>query len=116
MYAKLKDNYINLDLIKRVTDVKSFHGYKRDYEDGDYQYLSPIINDTEEARLLALTTNGTPDQQGYVVAYGFYIYYIGQEKREKIIVGTNRREASKYLQSFMTLINNNVTSVKEVKI
>ena len=116
MYVKLKDNYINLDLIKKVTEIKAFHGSKTDYADGAYHYLSPIINDIEEAHLLALTTNGTPDQQKYVVTYGFYIYYIGQEKREKIIVGTNRRDAEKYLQAFMTELNNNVTSVKEIKI
>lgn len=116
MYVKLKDNYINLDLIKKVTEIKSFHGTKTDYESGDYAYILPIGSNTEEVRLLAITANGTPEQQKYVVVYGFYIYYLGQEKREKIIVGTSRRDANKYLQSFMTLLNNNVTSVQEVKI
>ena len=52
----------------------------------------------------------------YVVVYGFEISYIGETQRERISIGTSRRDASKYLQSFMTLLNNNVTSVKEVKI
>lgn len=117
MYVKLKDNYINLDLIKKVSEIKAFHGSKRDYEEGDYAYISPIIGgDVEEARLLAISTNGTPQQQNYVVVYGFYIYYLGQEKREKILIGTNRNEAEKYLQAFMLELNNNITSVKEIKI
>ena len=116
MYVKLKNNYINLDLIKKVSEVKAYFATEYDYEEGKTWYYSEIKKADEEARLLSTTTNGTPEQQMYVVVYGFEISYIGETQRERISIGTSRRDASKYLQSFMTLLNNNVTSVKEVKI
>jgi len=116
MYIKLKNNYINLDLIKKVSEVKAYYVDGYDYKEGSIQFYSEIRTADEEACLLSTTTNGTPEEQMYVVVYGFEISYIGETKREIISIGTSRRDASKYLQSFMTLLNNNVTSVKEVKI
>jgi len=35
MYIKLQNNIINLDLIKKVTEVKAYHVLRLDYEEGN---------------------------------------------------------------------------------
>ena len=116
MYIKLQNNIINLDLIKKVTEVNAYHVLKLDHEKGNKDYYYKIESVEREAQLLNQTTNGNDMQREYVVAYGFEIYYLNERFPEKIITGTDRMEARKFLEAFIKLINNNQPIIHEVKI
>jgi len=116
MYIKLQNNIINLDLIKKVTDVKAYHVLRLDYEERNFEYYHEIRSAEEEARLLDKTTNGNEYQKEYVVVYGFEIHYLNEKWPQKVSVGTDRIEARKFLEAFTTLLNNNQPVIHEVKI
>ena len=116
MYIKLQNNIINLDLIKKVTEVNAYHVLRLDHEKGNKDYYRKIESDEREAQLLNLTTNGNDMQREYVVAYGFEIHYLNEKFPEKIITGADRIEARKFLEAFTTLLNNNQPVIHEVKI
>ena len=116
MYIKLKNNIINLDLIKKVTCVKAYHVTRLDYEAEDLLYYNEIRSAEEEARLLDKTINGNEYQREYTVAYGFEIHYLNEKWPQKVSVGTDRIEARKFLEAFTTLLNNNQPVIHEVKI
>ena len=116
MFVKLKDNYINLDLIKKVTDVKAYHVLKTDHEVHDIYYYMDINSPEEEAKLIHQSIHGTLEQQRYIVAYGFEIYRINEKHSERIIIGTERRETRKYLESFIKFLNTNELTIPEIKI
>ena len=116
MYVKLQNNIINLDLIKKVTEVKAYHVLKIDHEKGNKDYYHKIESAEGEAQLLNQTTNGNDMQREYVVAYGFEIYYLNERFSEKVITGTNRHEAEKFLEAFIKFFNNNQLTIPEIKI
>lgn len=116
MFVKLKDNYVNLDLIKKVTDVKAYYALKTDYEIYDIYYFSEIKSPEEEAKLIHQSIHGTIEQQRYIVTYGFEIYRINEKHSERIITGTDRIEAGKYLESFIKFLNTNELTIPEIKI
>jgi hypothetical protein len=116
MYIKLQNNIINLDLIKKVSEVKAYHVLRLDYEEGNLHYYHEIGSAQEEASLLHKTTNGNEYQREYMVVYGFEIHYLNEKWPQKVSVGTNRRDAKKFLDSFTTLLNNNQPVIHEVKI
>jgi hypothetical protein len=116
MYIKLQNNIINLDLIKKVTEVKAYYVHGGDFEEGNTQFHHEIGSSKEEARLLNLTINGDVDQTKYVVAYGFEIHYLNEKFPEKVITGTDRIEARKFLEAFATLLNNNQPIIHEIKV
>ena len=116
MYIKLQNNIINLDLIKKVTEVKAYHVHQGDFEEGNMQFHHEIGSSKEEARLLNLTSTGDVDQKKYVVAYGFEIHYLNERSPEKVITGTDRIEARKFLEAFATLLNNNQPIIHEIKV
>ena len=116
MYIKLQNNIINLDLIKKVTEVNAYHVLKLDHEKGNKDYYHKIESAEREAQLLNQTTNGNDMQREYVVAYGFEIHYLNERFPEKVITGTDRIEARKFLEAFATLLNNNQPIIHEVKI
>lgn len=115
MFVKLKDNFINLDLIKKVSDVKVYYALKTDFEEGDVVFYSEITSSEKEARLLNQTINGSEQQRKYVVVYGFEITYLNEEEGERISIGTDRIEARKYLEAFIQFLNSNVSSIPEIK-
>jgi hypothetical protein len=116
MYIKLQDNIINLDLIKKVTDVKAYHVTRIDYKEGKLHYYHEIGSAEEEASLLHKTTNGNQYQQEYIVVYGFEIHYLNEKWPQRVSLGTSRIDAEKYLEAFLTLLNNNQPIIHEVKI
>ena len=116
MYIKLQNNIINLDLIKKVTEVKAYHVLGLDYEAGKLNYYHEIGSAQEEAKLLDKTTNGNEYQKEYMVVYGFEIHYLNEKRPQKVSVGTDRIEARKFLEAFTTLLNNNQPVIHEVKI
>ena len=116
MYIKLQNNIINLDLIKKVTEVKAYHVSRLAYEEGMLHYYNEIGSAEEEAKLLDKTINGDEYQREYMVAYGFEIYYLNEKWPQKVSVGTDRIEARKFLEAFATLLNNNQPVIYEVKI
>jgi len=116
MYIKLQNNIINLDLIKKVTEVKAYHVLRLDYEERNLEYYHKIGSAQEEASLLHKTTNGNKHQKEYTVAYGFEIHYLNEKWPQKVSVGTDRIEARKFLEAFTTLLNNNQPVIHEVKI
>ena len=116
MYIKLQNNIINLDLIKKVTEVKAYHVLRLNYEERKLEYYHEIGSAQEEASLLHKTTNGNKHQKEYTVAYGFEIHYLNEKQPQKVSVGTDRIEARKFLEAFTTLLNNNQPVIHEVKI
>jgi len=116
MYIKLQDNIINLDLIKKVTEVKAYHVLRLHHEKGNKDYYNEIKSAEGEAQLLSQTTNGNDMQREYVVAYGFEIHYLNERFPEKVITGTNRHEAEKFLEAFIKFLNNNQLTIPEIKI
>ena len=118
MYIKLQNNIINLDLIKKVTEVKAYHVLRQllDYEEGKLGYYREIGSAQEEAKLLHKTTNGNEYQKECMVVYGFEIHYLNEKWPQKVSVGTDRIEARKFLEAFTTLLNNNQPVIHEVKI
>jgi len=116
MYIKLQNNIINLDLIKKVTGIKAYHVLRLDYEAGEIDYYYEIGSVKEEVKFLDKTINGDEYQREYMVVYGFEIHYLNEKFPEKVITGTDRIEARKYLEAFTTLLNNNQPVIYEVKI
>jgi alpha-ketoglutarate-dependent taurine dioxygenase len=116
MYVKLQNNFINLDLIKKVTEVKAYYVHQRNFEEGKKQSHREIDSLKEEADILYLITNGNEYHKKYVVAYGFEISYINEKYFEKVITGTNRHEAEKFLEAFIKYLNNNQLTIPEIKI
>lgn len=116
MFVKLQNNYINLDLIFKVSDVKAYHVHNLDYNERNISYFYEIGSNAEEAAILHRIAVGSEYQREFLVAYGFEINYIGKESSEKIIVGTDRIEARKFLEAFMDYLNSNISSVPEIKI
>ncbi len=116
MYVKLQNNFINLDLIKKITEVKAYYVYQRDFEEGKKQSYREIGSLEEEVQVLYLIANGSEYHKKYVVAYGFEILYINKNCYEKVITGTNRHEAEKFLEAFIKYLNNNQLTIPEIKI
>ena len=116
MYVKLQNNIINLDLIKKVTEVKAYHVLILDYEEGRKDYHFEIETDEKEAQILNQTINGNEYQTEYMVAYGFEISYLNEPNPEKVITGVNRHEAKKFLEVFIQYLNNNQLTIPEIKI
>tara|TARA_R110000823_G_scaffold31163_2_gene88930 strand:- start:210 stop:545 length:336 start_codon:yes stop_codon:yes gene_type:complete len=110
MFIKLRGNIINLDLVKKISDVKAYL-----IRDGDTS-IHEILEAREEARWLNISVNGTEQQTQYTVLYGFEISYLKEKYPERVITGESRRDARKYIESFSNLINNNQPIIHEVKI
>ena len=110
MFIKLRGNIINLDLVKKISDVKAYRVL-----DGDTS-IHEILEAREEARWLNDSINGTKWQTQYTVLYGFEISYLREKYPERIVTGKSRRDARKYIESFSNLINNNQPIIHEVKI
>jgi hypothetical protein len=116
MYVKLKDNFINLDTIKKVTEIRAYAVNRVEYENNNILYYFELTDPKMEARWLDITVNGTTEQKKDIVIYGFETHYIGEKYPEKIITGTSRLEARKYLEAFIAYLNNNQTTIHEIKI
>jgi len=110
MFIKLRGNIINLDLVKKISDVKAYLAIEDD------SIIQEIVLAGEEARWLNISVNGTEQQTRYTVLYGFEISYLKEKYPERVITGESRRDARKYIESFANLINNNQPIIHEVKI
>lgn len=110
MFIKLRGNIINLDLVKKISDVKAYLAINDDTN------IREIVLAGEEARWLNISVNGTEQQTQYTVLYGFEISYLKEKYPERVITGESRRDARKYIESFANLINNNQPIIHEVKI
>jgi hypothetical protein len=113
MFIKLQGNIINLDLVKKISDVKAYLAIN---DDTDIYRYREIVLAGEEARWLNISVNGTEQQTRYTVLYGFEISYLKEKYPERVITGESRRDARKYIESFANLINNNQPIIHEVKI
>ena len=60
-------NFINLDLIKKVSSVKAYVANRNEYEDGKILYYFDIDSFEIETRYLIHTTNGTEEQKKDIV-------------------------------------------------
>lgn len=109
MYAKLLDKIINLDLIRRITQVKSGLTTNISWEihGNDINHLVEY-NLTKEKELdwLRLSTTGDEYQREYLVIYFFEIIYLKGDK-EKVIVGSSRAEAERVREKFAEFLNGN---------
>ena len=110
MFIKLRGNIINLDLVKKISDVKAYLAIEDD------SIIQEIVLAGEEARWLNISVNGTEQQTRYTVLYGFEISYLKEKYPERVITGESRRDARKYIESFANLINNDQPIIHEVKI
>jgi len=110
MFIKLRGNIVNLDLVKKISDVKAYRVLNGDTD------IHEIAESVEEARWLNDSVNGAEWQTQYTVLYGFEISYLREKYPERVITGESRIDARKYIDSFSNLINNNQPIIHEVKI
>lgn len=124
MFVRIKDQIVNLDLIKKIGEVEAYSLHKSYYEEKDFHTLDRrdrIKTPNEEVRLLTLyasgvniSLNGNETQREYIIVYSINIYYLNENNPEMIVIGTSRTEARKILEALVKRLNGNINGIEEI--
>ena len=115
MFVKIKDQIVNLDLIKKISDVTPYIMWRPDLEAGDYHWMKTIPGGPkEEVKELNKTTNGTKEEQSYVVVYAVNIHHYQYEDVTRVVIGTSRIEARKIMEALVKKLNGNISKIEEI--
>lgn len=117
MFVRIKDQIVNLDLIKKIGEVEAYSLHKSYYEEKDFHTLDRrdrIKTPNEEVRLLTLYANGNETQREYIIVYSINIYYLNENNPEMIVIGTSRTEARKILEALVKRLNGNINGIEEI--
>ena len=117
MFIKIKDQIVNLDLIKKIGEIEVNSLHKSYYEEKDFHTLDRrdrIKSPDEEIRLLTLFANGDERQREYMIVYSINIYYLNERLPERIVIGENRTEARKMIEALVKRLNGNINGIEEI--
>ena len=115
MFVKIKGQIVNLDLIKKISDVTPYKMWRPDLEAGDYHWMKTIPGGPKgEVEELNKTTNGTKEEQSYVVVYAVNIHHYQYEDVTRVVIGTSRIEARKIIENLIKELNENNSKIKEI--
>ena len=117
MFVRIKDQIVNLDLIKKIGEIEVNSIHKSYYEEKDFHTLDRrdrIKSSEEEIRLLTLYANGNETQREYMIVYSINIYYLNERRPERVVIGENRIEARKILEALVKRLNGNINGIEEI--
>ena len=119
MFVKIKDQIVNLDLIKKISDVTPYKMWEMDLKVKDFHWMKEIEGGPKgEIEELSKTTNGTKEEQSYVVVYAINIYHYQRnmygEDVTRIMIGTSRIEARKMMEALVKKLNGNISGIEEI--
>ena len=117
MFVRIKDQIVNLDLIKKIGEIEVNSLHKSYYEEKDFHTLDRrdrIKSSEEEIRLLTLYANGNETQREYMIVYSINIYYLNEHRPERVVIGENRIEARKILEALVKRLNGNINGIEEI--
>ena len=81
----------------------------------DYHWMKPISGGVKgEVKELYKTTNGTKEEQSYVVVYAVNIHHYQYEDVTRVVIGTSRIEARKIMENLIKELNENNSKIKEI--
>ena len=114
MYVKLKDNIINLDVIKSIDKLDGYYHYK---DDVDCHYL---INDTYNTKSDLDVQRVISDlyQMGEDInTSGYYGFYINYLSGYSIFVKLSHdlEDSTRLYNEFLKYISSNQASIPEIK-
>lgn len=116
MFVRIKDQIVNLDLIKKIGEIEVNSLHKSYYEEKDFHTLDRrdrIKSPDEEIRLLTLFANGEGRRE-YMIVYSINIYYLNERLPERIVIGENRTEARKMIEALVKRLNGNINGIEEI--
>ena len=115
MFVKIKGQIVNLDLIKKISEVTPYVMWRPDLEIEDYHWMKTISGGAKgEAEESNKTTNGTKEEQSYVVVYAVNIHHYQYEDVTRVVIGTSRIEARKMMEALVKRLNGNISGIEEI--
>ena len=119
MFVKIKGQIVNLDLIKKISEVTPYVMWRPDLEIEDYHWMKTISGGAKgEVEELNKTTNGTKEEQSYVVVYAINIYHYQRNRHDedvtRVVIGTSRIEARKMMEALVKRLNGNISGIEEI--
>jgi hypothetical protein len=112
MLVKLKNNLINLDLVKEVsTDIFVHLVHPDDAE----EYVHVLTNKEDIERWEENTKNGSERQKEYFLMYGFKMWYLNEKYAKTIKVSKDKEETERARVALVTLLNGNNPVIHEIK-
>jgi len=119
MFVKIKGQIVNLDLIKKISDVTPYKMWEMDLRVKDFHWMKEIEGGPKgEVEEINKATNGTKEEQSYVVVYAINIYHYQRnmydEDVTRVMIGTSRTEARKMMEALVKRLNGNISGIEEI--
>lgn len=118
MFIKIKGQIVNLDLVKKISEVTPYRMYKYELKLEDYSWMKEIKGPSEEAEFLLKSANGTEEERQVVVVYAINIHHFQRNRYDedvtRIVIGTSRIEARKMLEALVKKLNGNISGIEEI--
>lgn len=119
MFVKIKGQIVNLDLIKKISEVTPYKMWEMDLRVKDFHWMKEIEGGPKgEVEELNKATNGTKEEQSYVVVYAINIYHYQRnmydEDVTRVMIGTSRTEARKMMEALVKRLNGNISGIEEI--
>jgi len=119
MFVKIKDQIVNLDLVKKISDVTPYKMWEMDLKVKDFHWMKEIEGGSKgEIEELNKTANGTEKEREFIIVYAINIYHYQRnmydEDVTRIVIGTSRTEARKMMEALVKRLNRNISGIEEI--
>ena len=114
MYVKLKDNIINLDVIKSIDKMDGYYSFS---DDKDRPYLiseNYNITSNDDVDRIILDSSQMIDDLITSYYYGFYINYLSGSSIF-VKLSHDLEDSTRLYNEFLKYISTNQTSIPEIK-
>lgn len=119
MFVRIKGQIVNLDLIKRISDITPYKMFKSDLKVEDYHWMKIVSGGPNgEIEALNKTANGTENEREFTIVYVVDIHHYQRTRYDeditRIVIGTSRTEARKILEALVKRLNGNINGIEEI--